>query len=290
MELRGGVVELSDGRDLGYAEIGPRDAEAQLVYCHGSPGCRLEIGALLHAGDIGTNDLRIVAFDRPGFGLSTSQPGRTFMDFPRDLAEADKIGIPSMSLLGASAGAPYAMASAIALSDRIQRLGIVVGTGPPEATGMEDSALLRLPPRVAVIRRLQFAMLALAFRRGQGDRVLDKSIETLAPVDQQVMERSEVRGWFGEVFAEALRQGGKEATAEAAMYWADWGFDPSDVAVPTTLWYSGRDTNVPASVGDWLAEQIAESRLEVWPEHGHFTWVFSPELADVVGELCGVAR
>lgn len=289
MELRRGVVELSDGRDLGYAEIGPPDAEARLVYCHGSPGCRLEIGALLHSGDIATSDLRIVAFDRPGYGLSSPQPGRAFIDFADDLAEAtDELGIGVMSLLGASGGAPYAMAAAIALSDRVERLGIVVGIGPPAATGMEESALWRLPPRMALLRRFQFAMLALAFRRGQGDRVLDKSIATLAPVDQQAMERTEVRRWFAEVFAESLRQGGREATAETAMYRSDWGFHPRQVPVPTTLWYSGQDTNVPAAVGRWLHEEIAGSRLEVWPQHGHFTWVFSPQLADVVDELCGV--
>ncbi len=291
VELRSGAVELTDGRQLGYAEIGPRDAESRIVYCHGSPGCRLEIGALLHAGDVPTEELRIVAFDRPGFGLSTPQPSRTFMSFAADLAEAaDKLDIGVMSLLGASGGAPYAMASAIALSERVERMAIVVGAGPPGAAGMEDSAIRRLPSQWAVLRRLQFWLLAMAFRRGRGDDALDKSIATLSEVDRRAMQRSLVRRWFGEVFAESLRQGGREAAVETAMYWTDWGFNPRDVAVPVTLWYGAQDTSMPIAVGRWLQEEIPESRLEVWPEHGHFTWVFSSALADVVADLCGVAH
>lgn len=290
MELRRGVVDLVDRRKVGYAEIGPRKAESTLIYCHGSPGCSLELGALLHAADIPTQALRIVALDRPGYGLSSPQPGRKFVDWPRDLTEtADKLGIDTMRVLGASGGAPYAMAAAIALKDRISRLGIVVGVGPPEAAGMDESALVRLVPRMGVVRRLQFEMLAMAFRRGSGDRVLDRSIATLGPVDRQAMERSELRSWFGQVFAESLRQGGREAAAEAGMYRTDWGFHPRDIRLDTTLWYSGQDTNVPVAVGRWLHSQIAGSRLEIWPEEGHFTWVFGPKLAQVVGELCGVA-
>ena len=291
MEMREGVVHLADGRRIGFAVCGRQDAGSRLVYNHGSPGCRLEILALQKAIDLRTADLCVVAFDRPGFGLSDPLPGRTFFDWPRDVAEAaDKLGIGSMAILGASGGSPYAMACAIALADRVTRLGLVVGTGPAHAPAMDESALFRLPPRNSVVRRLQFGMLAMAFRRGKGEKVVAKSTLTLAEVDQQAMARPEVRAWFGDVFAESLRQGGRAAADETAMYWADWGFAPRDIAVETLLWYSGLDTNVPAAVGRWLHEEIADSRLEVWPHHGHFTWAFSKDLTELVADLCAVAR
>ena len=129
----------------------------------------------------------------------------------------------------------------------------------------------------------------MALRRGRTADVIDKSVATLSDADQQAMKRPEVRRWFAEVLAESLAQGGREAASEAALYWSDWDFQPRDIAVETTLWYSGRDTNVPASAGSWLHEQIPGSKLVVWPEQGHFTWVFGPELAQIVQELSGVA-
>lgn len=291
MEMREGVVHLADGRRIGFAECGRPDAGSRLVYNHGSPGCRLEIAALQKVVDLRNADLCVVAFDRPGFGLSDPLPGRTFLDWPHDVGEAaDKLGIGSMAMLGASGGSPYAMACAVALGDRVTRLGLVVGTGPPQARGMKDAALFRLPPRNSTIRRLQFAMLALAFRRGQGEKVVAKSAQSLAEVDRQAMGRPEVRAWFGDVFAESLRQGARAAADETAMYWTDWGFAPRDITIETLLWYSGLDTNVPAAVGRWLHEEIADSRLEVWPHHGHFTWAFSKDLIGLVADLCAVAR
>lgn len=37
------------------------------------------------------------------------------------------------------------------------------------------------------------------------------------------------------------------------------------------------DETVPASVGEWLAEHLPESTIEIWPEHGHFTWMLDEE-------------
>lgn len=279
---------MVDGRNLGFADWGPPDATC-VIYCHGSPGSRLEIEAARRALGGSGFDVRIVAFDRPGFGLSTFQAGRSFLDWPGDVAAAaDALGIGTFAVVGASGGAPYAMASAIALDDRVSRLGIVVGSGPPSASGMAASAVLSEPSRNALLRRIQFGAVAAAFRHGHADRVIDRALAGFAPVDQAAMQRPEVRAWFRAVFAEAVRQGGRGTAAEAAMYWNEWGFDPADVPVETWLWYSRRDYNVPFQVGEWLHDRIAGSHLTIWPDQGHFTWAFSDECRDLIATTAGL--
>jgi pimeloyl-ACP methyl ester carboxylesterase len=58
-----------------------------------------------------TRDLgvRLIAADRPGFGGSDDQPGRSIGDWATDVAAlADHLGRPCFTLRGVSAGDPYA--------------------------------------------------------------------------------------------------------------------------------------------------------------------------------------
>jgi hypothetical protein len=78
---------LADGRKLGYAQYGSLKGNA-IFYLHGLPGSRAE-GAYFH--ELGLElDARIIATDRPGYGLSSPHPGRTLLDFPKDLESLAK--------------------------------------------------------------------------------------------------------------------------------------------------------------------------------------------------------
>src|SRR6186713_587345 len=95
------VVELADGRNLGYAEYGPKDGRPVLFF-HGFGTTRI-----ICPPDAGPEELglRLIAVDRPGIGLSTPLPGRRLLDWPRDVAElADRIGVGSLSVIGWSGG------------------------------------------------------------------------------------------------------------------------------------------------------------------------------------------
>src|SRR5688572_28104051 len=121
------TLTLSDGRKVGIAEFGA-PAGRPVVYCHGFPASRLE-ARLAHeaAKEVGA---RLIALDRPGYGLSDFQPGRRIGDWPRDVVEAaDALGVQRFAMLGVSGGAPYALACAALLPERITALGVVCGLG-----------------------------------------------------------------------------------------------------------------------------------------------------------------
>jgi pimeloyl-ACP methyl ester carboxylesterase len=86
------TLETADGRTLAYEEVGDPDGAA-LFMLHGTPGCRLsgrhpDVSRVVAAG------LRIVSYDRPGYGRSSRRHGRRVVDCVGDVAAiADQLGI-----------------------------------------------------------------------------------------------------------------------------------------------------------------------------------------------------
>jgi len=113
---------------LGFAEYGSPDGNV-LVYCHSYPGSRLEAAALsAHAVQA---HVRVLSLDRPGYGRSTFQEDPFFLDWPRDLiAVTENLGIERFAVMGVSGGAPYALACAQQMPERLIACGIVSGIGP----------------------------------------------------------------------------------------------------------------------------------------------------------------
>ncbi len=287
LQVREGTVELPDGRTLEYADWGSRHG-APVIYCHGSPGSRWEINLPLKVVEASGLEVRILAMNRPGFGQSTFKAGRSFSDWPHDVAAAaDQLGIGSFGVLGASGGGPYALVCGHELGDRITRIGVVVGSCPAIAPGMEGSLALTGPARNRLIRRLQYGMIGWAVRTGRIDSVVERGIAALGSVDRKAMADPDLRQWFADLFAEAFVDLGRGAAYEQGLYLRDWDFDIGAVTHPTWLWYSGEDANIPAEAGRWLADQLPNAHFAVWRKHGHFTWANSSEVVEVVATVAG---
>ena len=277
-------VKVSDGRNLAYAEFGTPDG-FPVMYCHGYPGNHRELEILQPFLEERSVAARVIALNRPGYGSSTLQPNRTFLDWPSDVAEAaDQLGIDRFSVIGVSGGGPFALACAHALADRVTSVGIAVGLAPVDATGMDKWAG---PSPNKLIRRIQFGTMSYAFKRGQEDRFLEKAVPQMGEVDARFLETPEARDWFINLTREAFAQGGQAAAHEGGLYRKPWGFDPQQVTQTTRLWYGGADETVPAAVGQWLADRIPNSENVVWPEHGHFSWVASEKAAEVFAKAAG---
>ena len=108
--MREGTIARNDGRMVGFADYGSADHVA-VVWCHGGPGSRIEpswvFEAASHAG------MRLIGIDRPGYGRSTPQPGRTIGGWvPDAIAVVDHLGIDRFMVIGVSTGGAYALALA----------------------------------------------------------------------------------------------------------------------------------------------------------------------------------
>src|SRR5262245_49268050 len=122
------AIELSDGRRLSYSAAG-HPGGSPVLYFHGaigSPPADRELEAAIER-----HGIRYLMVDRPGFHGSDRQPGRRVADFAADARElTDRLGIGRFSILGVSAGAPYALACAAAMPERVAAVASV-STIPP---------------------------------------------------------------------------------------------------------------------------------------------------------------
>lgn len=154
-------VLLPDGRRLAYAEYGDPDGQV-VVWIHGLPGSRLDWSIGNGPALLTELGLRLIAPDRPGFGRSTPHNRRTHASFATDLDSlTDALGIETSTLLGYSAGAPYALAAAHAKTGHLHVDGVVLVSpiGPRstphfgDGLGQTDKVMLTLA-RVPPVARL----------------------------------------------------------------------------------------------------------------------------------------
>lgn len=265
------AIKLRDGRRLGYAEWGPADGFPILGFL-GTP-----LSRLAHLGDDAPEaaGVRLILVDRPGYGRSDFQPGRTLLDWPRVVAElADALGLASFAVFGMSGGGPHAAACGYALSDRVSVVGLVSSPGP-----VWDRPLLRysLPPH-----RQPLIELAAGDREVAARVLLD---DCRAELDRVARGEEQADGSVDPALRQRLRAATLEATPEGyaqdllILFVTPWGFAPEEISVPTSIWHGDRDAAVPLDVARFFARSIPASSLTVVPGAGHLVlWSHTREI------------
>ena len=82
--------------------------------------------------DAAERALRLISYDRPGFGESSPQPGRTAADVRAICAE---LGIDRLVTWGYSGGGPHLLACAALLPDLVTAAASLAGLAPFDAEG-----------------------------------------------------------------------------------------------------------------------------------------------------------
>jgi pimeloyl-ACP methyl ester carboxylesterase len=278
-------IRLRDGRQLGFGEYGSTEG-VPMVYFHGWPSSRLEAGAM--HGLCSEMGVRVIAPDRPGFGLSDFLPGRTFLDFAADIAQlTDHLGLQRFPVLGMSGGGPYALACAHRLAERLTSVLLVCSVGPADAPNATQGmvainrwllAMARRFPRIAGC--VAQACLWTIWR--EGHQVIPKQIEVrLPPADHLALASEEFRQALIASSTEALRHGVRAAATEGLLYARPWGFSLKEIQAPVFLWHGEMDVVVPPTMGHYLADTIPGCRAEFPPNDGHFSLPFT-RLRDIL--------
>ena len=113
------TVDAGDGRVLAINEAGDPDGLAVFVH-HGTPSAGILYAPWVeHAAADG---IRLIGFDRAGYGGSTRLPGRAISAVAADVeAIADAFGLDRFATWGISGGGPHALACAALCGERSQR-------------------------------------------------------------------------------------------------------------------------------------------------------------------------
>ena len=275
------TFHLPDGRTLGYAAYGDPQGNP-LLYFHGWPSSRIEFAGLNGDAVAAALHARIIAVDRPGFGLSSYQPHHRFTDWPQEVARlADHLGFGRFAVMGYSAASPYTLACAHALADRLTAVGVVSGVAQPFSApgatkGMPTIMLwmtARIHPRLTW---LLFNMMKNTITNGPRDQ-LPKSAKQAMMAEADfafIKEHPAAMAANMDGGAEALRQGGLGPAEAGALYWKPWGFRLEDIYTKVHVWHGDADLNAPfAAHGKVLAERLPNAVVKFYPGEGHISLI-----------------
>ena len=270
------LLRLADGRRVQLWQGGAAGGHPVLFF-HGCPDSRRAAfggeNAARRAG------VRLIAFNRPGYGDSdpAASDHRSVADDV--VALADLLGIDRFAVLGMSVGGPYALACAAIHPGRVTAAAVV--SAPGDGTAMDPawhrdglseeqrevlSRAAGLPADEAVeLFRPEFAAWVASMRIEDPDdtALARRWTAGLHPLDARLVSALPA----AEVAAAA-----REALAQldgylrdAATLFRPWAFDVARVSCPTTVWCGEQDTNHPPRNSRWLTAQVPDARLVVRP-------------------------
>lgn len=251
------VVQTADGRNLAFCQWGDLDG-APVFWLHGTPGSRL----LRQPGDDYANHrLRVITYDRPGYGLSDRFPGRVAADTAVDIETiADALGLDRFSVAGVSSGAVHALAAAAALPTRATRCALVVALAPFGAEGLDFYAGMEDEDRSAFQRALEGP-----------DALQQDYVEVKAWVDQGLPGLTlpeDTATMLVDAFQESFRDGAGGFIDDYLAHVRPLGFTVDAVRTPTRLLMAREDTSVPPAHGTWFASHLPDAQIS-WVDGGH---------------------
>jgi len=266
------TIQLSDGRQLGFAEYGDPDGKP-IFFFPGGPSTRLfhhpdeSIAALLGA--------RIITIDRPGYGLSSFQPRRTLLDWPDDVCElADALMLRSFAITGISAGGPYVAACAFKNPERVISATIVSGVGPTDLEADTRKLYRKRQIAITIARNAPWLLRPLIWLaqnpRRNPERYFERTFAESSPPDQAILSQPEIKAMLTLNWVEGFRQGARGFTREGIIFAHAWGFPLKEITVPVFIWHGDADASIPLSMAEHIAHAIPNSKLRVIPNEGHF--------------------
>jgi pimeloyl-ACP methyl ester carboxylesterase len=272
------AVTAADGRTLAVREAGDPDG-VPVFTLHGTPGSNLIYPP--YARDAEERGIRLIAYDRPGYGASTRHEGRTIADSARDLETiADALGLERVCVWGISGGGAPALAAAALLPDRVAAAAALAAVAPYGADGLDyfegmgelnvvGARLLLAGDHDAYLAMLEEGRVMML--NGSPEDALEFMSSLISDVDREALTLENVE------FTMKMTRAGVETGVggwfddEIATTVAPWGFDLSSIRVPVLYWHGEQDRFVPFGHGVWLADRIPGVEARLTPDDGHIT-------------------
>ena len=229
----------------------------------------------------------VIAPDLLGHGESAKPHGDyslgAYANVVRDLLEA--LGMGRATIVGHSLGGGIAMQFAYQFIERCERLVLVSSGG----LGREVHPLLRaatLPGAEAVLPWLSTAgsrgvgalvhALRLLGVRASAD--LDETWRSFVSLEEPAARRAFIQTVRG-----VMDHGGQRVSANERLYLAE--------GLPTLIVWGEKDPLIPVRHAREAHERMAGSRLEIFPDAGHFPYRDDPErFASVLVDFIGATR
>jgi len=269
-------LEVGVGARVLAVEVSGAADGAPVFLLHGTPGSGS--GPRPRSSMLYRQGIRLIGYDRPGYGNSTRLPDRRVVDAATDVrAIADRLGIERFSVVGRSGGGPHALACAAVLGHRVRRAAVLVGLAPWNAADLdwyEGMAEENARKHVAADRGTADQMHELRALAEQTAADPESLIEELSAQmsgpDLRFVQSVLHRRLLTTSYANALRVGPYGWLDDILAFRREWGFALDTIVPLVRLWHGAHDTFAPASHSRWLAKRIPRSEVHVQHDAAHF--------------------
>jgi pimeloyl-ACP methyl ester carboxylesterase len=251
------------------------DDGVPVILLHGTPGSRRgprPRGVVLYRRGV-----RLISYDRPGFGSSTRAEGRTVAHAAADVeAIAEALGLDRFAVVGRSGGAPHALAVAALLPRQVTAAAALVSLAPKDAVGLHwENGMTRQNAEIYNLeaddlrKRLdEIAAQAHSDPQSLYDDLIDGG---LMPEDLRVIGDVAIRRLLTMSYLEGLPEGRADGWVDDVLALRSaWGFDLSTIRVPTLLWHGTSDAFSPVEHTRWLAARVPTAETQEEVGVGHF--------------------
>jgi pimeloyl-ACP methyl ester carboxylesterase len=276
MNVASRTILTANGRKLRISEAGQPDGTPVLVL-RGTPQSQLLYDRWV--ADAQSRGIRLISYERPGYGGSTPHPGRAVASAASDVAAiAKELGLHRLLIWGISGGGPHALACAALLPDLVVAAAVLASPAPYPAQGLdyfrgmgeaniaEMRAALKSREACEQIVEAEASELLLA----EAETLVQAFRSLLCPPDAAALTTD---------FADFVLRSVREGIAERWDGWIDdeiafttaWGFELSQIRIPVMLMHGEQDLMVPFSHGKWLARTIPNVDARLLADDGHLT-------------------
>jgi pimeloyl-ACP methyl ester carboxylesterase len=275
--LSGASVTVADGRVLAYEQVGD-PAGVPVFVLHGTPGSRLS-SLLQHPERVEDAGLRVITYDRPGYGGSSRQRGRSVVDCVADVAAiADELGLERFAVTGGSGGGAHALAVGARLPERVTRVLCDAGGAPYDAPGLDWFAGMdpenvqefgwALEGEETLVRELEREAAEILAKLDENPAALLSGFD-LGDADRAALQDPELQRGWEESLRESLREGVWGWVDDDLAFVRPWGFELDELRVPVEIRYGVTDVLVPPGHGAWLAAHVPGAVATVEQGKGH---------------------
>jgi pimeloyl-ACP methyl ester carboxylesterase len=250
-----------------------------VVAHHGTPASGLPYGA--HDALAREQGIRLIGYDRPGYGHSARKAGRSVADCVTDVAAvADALDLRRYASWGISGGGPHALACAALCDDRLVAVASLAAVAPYEAEGLDWLDGMGEENHVEFGKVLEGEPALRAYLEREADELSRAEPGDLLALMETLLG-AEDRSVLNGAFAEYLVETDRHAVERGVDGWLDddlaflhpWGFDVSSIDRPVLLLHGDDDRFVPVSHGHWLAARVPAVEARIDAADGHLTLI-----------------